>query len=138
MENTKMGEMFGTLLFVCSEKDQESIDDIIKSDSGFLEDNTCDVEGPYRFHLDDPCSLYKVRFTDSQWIDIIDMGKTLEKSGIDTDVVHAVTDNNYIEIVSTSSYYDEFTDEAKLKGELFEKFGINISEDLVLDEEYED
>lgn len=127
--------MFGTLIFSGAEKDLEHVSYIIDSDDAFLMMNIAEIEGPYVYNIGDDSILYKVRFNDDQWINIVEMTETLEQNKIDVEIIHAVSDNQFVDVVSTSSYYDNFADDAAGIKMLFEQFGFDITEDVLIEDD---
>ncbi|AUS02590.1 hypothetical protein NVP2275O_009 [Vibrio phage 2.275.O._10N.286.54.E11] len=124
--------MFGSLIFLCSDKDAEHIQHIIETDASFIEDHTIEAVGPFKFSLEEDGFLYRVRFSDDQWLNVIDMGKILEDASIEADIVHAVSDDTYVDVVSTSGYYDQFTEDSSEMVKMFDTFGFDVDEDIDL------
>ena len=127
--------MFGSLIFLGSEKDTDAVQQLIDDDPSFVEHVVTEITGPFKFHLEETGILYRVRFTGDEWLNIVEIGKAIED--LDIDAIHAVSDDTFIDVVSTSNYYDQYTDDPSKMAELVETFGFNIDEDVILDE-YED
>lgn len=126
--------MYGSLIFLCSDKDAEHIQYIIESDANFVENHVSEIIGPFKYHLEESGFLYRVLFHEDQWLNVVEMGETLDEAGIDSDIVHAVCDDTFIDVVSTSGYYDQFVDTSSEIAELTETFGFNVDDDVELSE----
>ena len=100
--------MYGSLVFLGTQIDIKKINCIIDD---ILDECTTTYSIPYDFDISDNSGvLYKVEFTGSQWINIIELDEKLRSNSIEVDIIHALTDGiTMIEVISTNPVYDDYT-----------------------------
>ena len=128
---------YGTLILLGNTKDVENAQYLIETDSSVLEDEVQDFESPSKFRLrDERGIIYRVVFNDDQWLDINEMSKTFEKQGIECDIVHCSTNGSFVDVVSTSGDYDDFSEDPYEILDLQELYGFEENQEAEV--EFED